>query len=130
VSTGPKSASGLIWPIKGPISSYFGPSHPLGIDIDLYNNPNGAEVAAMDGTVSFAGGNTCCSYGLYVVVDHPNGWQTLYAHMSQIKVTKGQSVKQGQVLGLGGRTGYATGNHLHFELHINGNVVNPLNYLP
>jgi murein DD-endopeptidase MepM/ murein hydrolase activator NlpD len=84
----------------------------------------------MDGTVSFAGGNTCCSYGLYVVVDHPNGWQTLYAHMSQIKVTKGQTVKQGQVLGLAGRTGYATGNHLHFELHINGQVVNPLNYLP
>ena len=52
----------------------------------------------MDGTVSFAGGNTCCSYGLYVVVDHPNGWQTLYAHMSQIKVTKGQTVNQGEAL--------------------------------
>jgi len=84
----------------------------------------------MDGTVSFAGGNTCCSYGLYVVVDHANGYQTLYAHLSSISVTKGQTVSQGQVLGKGGRTGYATGNHLHYEVHLNGNIVNPLSYLP
>jgi murein DD-endopeptidase MepM/ murein hydrolase activator NlpD len=130
VNTGPRAASGLKWPISGPISSYFGPSHPLGIDIDLYNNPNGPIGAAMDGTVSFAGGNSCCSYGLYVVVDHSNGLQTLYAHLSSISVTKGQKVSQGTVLGKGGRTGYATGNHLHFEVHVNGNVVNPLSYLP
>ncbi len=128
--TGPRSASGLIWPTTGPISSYFGPSHPLGIDIDLYSNPNAPIGAAAAGTVSFAGGNACCSYGLYVVVDHNNGLQTLYGHMSVLKVTTGQTVTQGQILGLGGRTGNATGNHLHFEVHKGGVVVNPLGYLP
>src|SRR5262249_19689836 len=56
VRGGQASRSGFIWPIGGPISSYFGPSHPLGIDIDLYSNPNGAIGAAAAGTVTFAGG--------------------------------------------------------------------------
>jgi murein DD-endopeptidase MepM/ murein hydrolase activator NlpD len=87
-------------------------------------------VAAAAGTVTFAGGNPCCSYGLYVVVDHGNGFTTLYAHLSQIAFAQGQRVTQGQLLGLGGRTGYATGNHLHFEVRLNGAVVNPLSVLP
>jgi murein DD-endopeptidase MepM/ murein hydrolase activator NlpD len=125
-----KSKSGFIWPTTGPISSYFGPNHPLGIDIDLYANPNAPILAAAAGTVTFAGGNTCCSYGLYVIVDHGNGYSTLYAHLSKISVASGQQVTQGQLLGLGGRTGYATGNHLHFEVRINGNVIDPLSVLP
>ena len=80
--------------------------------------------------MTFAGGNPCCSYGYYVVVDHGNGYTTLYAHFSSIAVSVGQRVSQGQVLGAGGRTGYATGNHLHFEVHLNGVTVNPLVYLP
>jgi murein DD-endopeptidase MepM/ murein hydrolase activator NlpD len=128
--TGPRSNSGFMWPTSGPISSYFGPGHPLGIDVDLFSNPNAPIGAAMAGTVTFAGGNPCCSYGLYVVVDHGNGFQTLYAHFSKVSVSVGQRVSQGQVLGNGGRTGYATGNHLHFELLRNGVVVNPLSYLP
>ena len=124
------SKSGFIWPVQGPISSYFGPSHPLGIDIDLYNDPNAAIGAAKAGTVTFAGGDPCCSYGYYVIVDHGNGVQTLYAHFSQIVVSEGQHVSQGQLLGYGGRTGNATGNHLHFEIHVDGNVVDPLKYLP
>lgn len=128
--TGPRSNAGLIWPAAGRISSPFGPSHPLGIDIDLYGNANAPIGAAKAGTVSFAGGNACCSYGLYVVVDHGDGLQTLYAHLSKVNVSVGQKVSQGTVVGLGGRTGYATGNHLHFEVHVNGNVVNPMNYLP
>jgi murein DD-endopeptidase MepM/ murein hydrolase activator NlpD len=80
--------------------------------------------------VVFAGGNPCCSYGYYVVVDHGNGFETLYAHFSSIAVSVGQQVAQGQLLGYAGRTGYATGNHLHFEVHLNGQVVNPLTYLP
>jgi murein DD-endopeptidase MepM/ murein hydrolase activator NlpD len=127
---GASSASGFMWPTSGPLSSYFGPSHPLGIDIDLYAAPNAAIGAAMSGTVTFAGGNACCSYGLYVIVDHGNGYQTLYAHMSEIYVGVGEFVTQGQTIGAGGRTGYATGNHLHFEVHINGAIVNPLSYLP
>jgi murein DD-endopeptidase MepM/ murein hydrolase activator NlpD len=128
--TGPTSSAGLMWPVSGPISSYFGASHPLGIDIDLFSNPNAPVGAAASGTVTFAGGNACCSYGLYVIVDHGNGLQTLYAHFSQINVSVGQKVSAGQILGLGGRTGYATGNHLHFEVHVNGSIVNPMQYLP
>jgi murein DD-endopeptidase MepM/ murein hydrolase activator NlpD len=130
VPIGPKSQAGFIWPVSGAISSYFGPSHPLGIDIDLYATPNAPIGAVAAGTVTFAGGNACCSYGFYVIVDHGNGFQTLYAHMSKINVSVGQQVSQGSVLGLGGRTGYATGNHLHFEVHLNGAIVNPLSYLP
>jgi murein DD-endopeptidase MepM/ murein hydrolase activator NlpD len=128
--TGPTSSAGLMWPVSGPISSYFGGAHPLGIDIDLFSNPNAPIGAAAAGTVTFAGGNACCSYGLYVIVDHGNGLQTLYAHFSQINVSVGQRVSAGQILGLGGRTGYATGNHLHFEVHVNGAIVNPMQYLP
>ena len=123
-------SSFFIWPVHGPISSYFGPSHPLGIDIDLYADPNADIVAARGGKVTFAGGDPCCSYGYYVVIDHGNDIQTLYAHFSKIVVSEGQQVTQGQLLGLGGRTGYATGNHLHFEIHVNGSVVDPLKYLP
>ena len=130
IISGPRSASGLMWPTTGPVSSYFGPRHPLGIDIDLYANASAPIAASASGTVSFAGGNSCCSYGLYIVIDHGNGLQTLYAHLSKVSVSTGQKVSQGQVIGNGGRTGYATGNHLHFEVHKSGAVVNPVAYLP
>jgi murein DD-endopeptidase MepM/ murein hydrolase activator NlpD len=125
-----QSQYGFIWPVWGAISSYFGPGHPLGIDIDLFEDPNAPIAAAKKGIVTFAGGNSCCSYGLYVVVDHGDGMQTLYAHLSQISVVQGQMVAQGQLLGFGGRTGYATGNHLHFEIHVGESVVDPLIFLP
>jgi murein DD-endopeptidase MepM/ murein hydrolase activator NlpD len=124
------SRAGFIWPATGPISSYFGPRHPLGIDIDFYADPNQAVRAAAAGTVAFAGGDACCSYGYHVIIDHGNGFSTLYAHFSAIAVRTGQRVRQGEVLGAGGRTGYATGNHLHFEIRRDGVVVNPMNYLP
>jgi len=127
---GPRSNSGFIWPVSGPISSYYGPNHPLGIDIDLFNGRGSAIAAAAGGVVTFAGGNSCCSYGLYVVVDHGNGMQTLYAHLSKIGVSVGQVVAQGQYLGNSGTTGYSTGEHLHFEVHVGGRIVNPLGYLP
>ena len=127
---GPASSAGFIWPVHDPISSYFGPSHPLGIDIDQFNSPGAPIVAAASGTVTFAGGQTCCSYGLYVVINHGNGFETLYAHLASLPVSQGQHVEQGQVIGYVGLTGYTTGYHLHFEVHLNGQVVNPLNYLP
>jgi murein DD-endopeptidase MepM/ murein hydrolase activator NlpD len=80
--------------------------------------------------VTFAGGNPCCSYGLYVTIAHPDGSETLYAHMSSIAVVQGQAVSQGDVIGYVGCTGYCTGNHLHFELIIDGRQVDPLLYLP
>jgi murein DD-endopeptidase MepM/ murein hydrolase activator NlpD len=124
------SSEGLIWPVTGPISSYMGPSHPLGIDIDQYATPNAPIYAATSGVVTFAGGDPCCSYGLYVVVVSPGGIETLYAHMSSINVVQGQQVAQGDVLGWVGCTGYCTGNHLHFEVIDNGVRVDPLSYLP
>jgi murein DD-endopeptidase MepM/ murein hydrolase activator NlpD len=63
-------------------------------------------------------------------VDHGDGTTTLYAHLSEIKVVQGQQVAQGQLLGYGGSTGYATGNHLHFEIHVGDSVVDPLLFLP
>jgi murein DD-endopeptidase MepM/ murein hydrolase activator NlpD len=130
IQTGPSSSAGFIWPASGPISSYFSARHPLGIDIDFHSNPNQPVRAAAAGTVTFAGGNACCSYGYYVVVDHGNGYTSLYAHFSSIAVSVGQPVSQGQVLGAGGRTGYATGNHLHFEVHYNGATIDPMGVLP
>ena len=123
-------SEGLIWPTSGPISSYMDGSHPLGVDIDLYNNPNAPILAATAGVVTFAGGDPCCSYGLYVVIVSPGGVETLYAHLSSINVVQGQQVAQGDVIGYAGCTGYCTGNHLHFEVIDNGVRENPLNYLP
>jgi murein DD-endopeptidase MepM/ murein hydrolase activator NlpD len=130
VAGGPKSSKGLIWPVVGPISSPYGPSHPLGIDIDGYNLVGHPVAAATDGTVVFAGGNACCSYGLYVVVMSPGGIETLYAHLSSIVVSQGQTVSQGEELGIIGTTGYSTGTHLHFEVIDNGVRQNPIDYLP
>lgn len=124
------SSTGLIWPVSGPISSYMDASHPLGIDIDMFNNPGGAVAAATSGTVTFAGGDPCCSYGLYVVIVSPDGIETLYAHLSSIAVSVGQAVSQGGYIGNVGCTGYCTGNHLHFEVIDNGVRVDPLAYLP
>jgi murein DD-endopeptidase MepM/ murein hydrolase activator NlpD len=124
------SVYGFVWPVWGPISSYFGPGHPLGIDVDLYDDPNSPVGASKAGIVTFAGGNACCSYGLYVIVEHGDGTSTLYAHLSQIAVVQGQIVNTGQLLGFTGATGYATGNHLHFEVRIGDNVVDPLIFLP
>ena len=130
VNTGPASSAGLVWPVVGPISSPYGPSHPLGIDIDGYNLGGVAIVAATSGTVVFAGGNACCSYGLYVVIQSPEGIETLYAHLSSMAVVQGQIVSQGEVIGVIGDTGYSTGVHLHFEVIDNGVRQNPLTYLP
>jgi len=125
------TTSGFIWPITGPLSSYYGPSHPLGIDIDLYGRAGAPVVAARAGTVSFAGGNPCCSYGYYVDINHGDGYVTRYAHFQgPPPVRIGQRVEQGQVVGYAGTTGYSTGVHLHFEILRNGAIMNPLAILP
>ena len=117
----------LVWPALGPITSHFGPSHPLGIDI---GQSEGSVVAATDGIVVFAGGDPCCSYGLYVVVESTEGIFTLYGHLESISVTQGQRVRQGQPLGNVGCTGYCFGTHLHFEVIDGGVRRDPLSYLP
>jgi murein DD-endopeptidase MepM/ murein hydrolase activator NlpD len=130
VRGGAESSEGLIWPIVGPISSPYGPSHPLGIDIDGYNLVGQPIAAATGGTVIFSGGNACCSYGLYVVIMSPGGIETLYGHLSSLSVSQGETVEQGERIGIIGSTGYSTGTHLHFEVIDNGVRQNPMNYLP
>ena len=120
----------MIWPVSGPISSYFGPAHPLGIDIDLQFAKDKGVKAPEYGVVTFAGGNPCCSYGNYIVINHQNGLETLYAHLSKLEVKIGEIVRLGQEIGIAGNTGYATGVHLHFEVHDGGKIVNPFDYLP
>jgi len=123
----------FIWPICGPISSFMGPGHPIGIDIDLYwakTEEDKIVRAPASGVVTYTGGNPCCSLGNYLVIDHQNDFQTLYAHLGKILVVDGQEVKQGEVIAIAGRSGYSTGPHLHFEVHHNGVPVNPFDYLP
>ena len=67
-------------------------------------------------------------YGNYIIIDHGNGNMTLYAHMSQMSASTGQTVKQGQTIGFVGSTGMSTGPHLHFEVYVGGTRVDPLLY--
>ena len=82
--------------------------------------------AAKSGTVIVS--QYSSSYGNYVVISHANGESTLYAHMSKRLVSEGDKVTQGQTIGLVGTTGSSTGNHLHFEVRLNGQRQDPLNY--
>jgi murein DD-endopeptidase MepM/ murein hydrolase activator NlpD len=91
--------------------------------------PTGTPVnATADGVVVIAG--WVKGYGNGIYIDHGNGISTRYGHLSRIDVVVGQIIKQGQHLGLVGSTGRSTGPHLHYEVRINGQPTNPLNYLP
>lgn len=126
----------MIWPVPSSrkIDSPYGMRiHPIlkkkkmhtGIDIDA---EHGASiVAANKGRVIFSGWKN--GYGYTVIVDHGGGITTLYAHCSRLLVKKGDTVKAGQTIAKAGRTGLATGTHLHFEVRKNGDVTNPLNYV-
>lgn len=101
--------------------SLFGRKFHKGLDIDLETGD--AIVAALDGKVRIARyGN---GYGNFVVISHKDGLETLYGHMSELKVHEGQEVKSGELIGLGGSTGQSTGSHLHFELRVFGEQVDP-----
>jgi murein DD-endopeptidase MepM/ murein hydrolase activator NlpD len=127
VAAGTASSSGLVWPVSGVLTSTYGwrwgRMHE-GIDIAA---PGGTPIhAAAAGTVIYAG--WLGGYGNMVIIDHGGGLATAYAHQSAIYITAG-SVSQGQVVGAVGTTGHSTGNHLHFEVRINGSAVDPLGYL-
>lgn len=111
------------WPTHGTITQYFWEFHP---GIDIANDVGTPEIAADAGQVVFAGWG---SYGIYVEIDHDNGFHTIYAHMSATLVTTGQSVTKGQEIGLMGATGRATGPHLHFEVRFQGAPQNPIDLL-
>lgn len=138
VSTSTKISSGkanlgikLIEPVKGVITGRYADissvrsSAHTGLDIAA---PRGTKIsAAASGTVVFAG--TKGSFGKMVVISHGNGVQTYYAHCSSLLVSKGDTVKQGQAIAKVGKTGNATGNHLHFEVRVNGQSYNPQKYI-
>lgn len=122
-----KERTRLIWPARGPVTSHFNDEHPLGIDIA---QASGAVVAATEGVVRWAGGDRCCSYGLYVIIDGPGGISTLYGHLASLAVRTGERVFRGQRLGDVGCTGRCSGPHLHFEVMQNGRRIDPLLLLP
>lgn len=114
----------FIWPtVTSGISQYFAWYHPA---LDLPNRNAPPIYAADGGKVAVAGWPDNYGYGNRVVIDHGNGYQTLYAHMSNIYVSVGQSVSRGQSVGKMGSTGRSTGTHLHFEIRYKGIAVNPL----
>lgn len=141
VIPGNPSEAGYIFPVAGlniyNINRRYYPSYPGHTGVDININVTGKSIVAVkDGTVvtSTAQRNSdgsYRSYGEYIVIDHHDGTMTLYAHMypNSRRVFEGESVVQGQVIGTVGTTGNSTGNHLHFEVRINGRCVNPLPYL-
>ncbi|MFD2443669.1 peptidoglycan DD-metalloendopeptidase family protein [Bacillus sp. CGMCC 1.16607] len=117
------------WPTSGGyISSNMGYRwNKMHKGIDIARPSNYTIKAADNGIVVFAGWDG--GYGKKVVVDHQNGYRTVYAHLSAIDVNVGQTVPKGSALGQMGSTGDSTGTHLHFEVYRNGALVNPLNYI-
>ena len=122
------SGAGFVWPVSAPITSPFGwrwgRMHE-GSDLGAaYGSPIAAAAA---GVVIYAGWEG--GYGNLVVIDHGGGLATAYGHQSRIAVSLGESVAQGQIIGYVGSTGHSTGPHLHFEVRVNGEAVDPLGYL-
>lgn len=114
------------WPASGVITQKYWNRHKA-IDIGA---PKGSPVLAADSGYVIGVGRSDQGYGLHVVIDHRNGYQTLYAHLSVYYVEVGQSVKKGELIGTMGATGKATGPHLHFEIVYKGVRRNPFGYLP
>jgi len=128
------NAQPSIWPVEGRLTGGFGArSDPFsgegawhtGVDISA---PAGTPVhVTADGIVSFAGWSN--GYGQLIVVDHGNGMETYYAHLSRYSVVEGEEVRRGQQIGLVGSTGRATAPHLHYEVRQGGTPLNPYHYL-
>lgn len=122
------------WPVSGWITSYYGwRNDPFTGAREFHNGLDiGVDVgtpirAAMEGVVADTGYTSIS--GNYVLLSHHSGWASFYCHMSKIVVHDGQWIRQGQVIGLSGNTGYTTGPHVHFSVFKNGQSVNPLNVL-
>jgi murein DD-endopeptidase MepM/ murein hydrolase activator NlpD len=125
-----RSGSGFIWPLNGPVTSGYGwrwGRMHNGIDID---GTSGDPIrASRAGTVFFAGYDDN-GYGNHVVISHGGGFSSVYAHATTVVVNGGQSVSQGQLIATVGCTGSCTGDHLHFEIRVNGSPQDPMRYLP
>lgn len=125
IVAGQPGSGSFIWPTSGGVSQYPVWYH---MALDIANKALPPVLASDTGTVSSAG----CGgggYGCNIIVNHGNGFETLYGHLSRIDVSAGQGVVKGQQIGRVGSTGRSTGPHLHFEVRSGGRLQNPLNYL-
>jgi murein DD-endopeptidase MepM/ murein hydrolase activator NlpD len=123
-----------LWPVNGVLrSSFGGRCDPLSGEgtfhtgVDLAAATGTPVHVTADGVVTSAGWSG--SYGKLVVVDHGNGMETYYAHLSEFQVVPGQEVQRGQVIALSGGTGRVTGPHMHYEVRLHGTPINPYKYL-
>lgn len=116
------------WPVTGArITSYMGKRWGRAHNgIDMIGNSN--ILAADEGVIEFAGFKSG-GLGNAIIINHNNGFKTIYGHMKSLKVKKGQIVEKGDIIGIMGSTGHSTGTHLHFEIHLNGKLKNPTSYL-
>jgi murein DD-endopeptidase MepM/ murein hydrolase activator NlpD len=126
-NAGAVSATGIwIWPTQGTITQLYKAWHK---GLDIANHNGGNILAADSGTVVVAGWIDNTGYGNRVMIDHRNGYKTLYGHMSKVSVVVGQTVKRGDVIGFMGSTGRSTGTHLHFEIRSDSGNKDPLGVL-
>lgn len=114
------------WPAAGSLAQYFSWYHP---GVDISNLAGGPILASDAGTVTVAGWPDNFGFGNRVIIDHGNGFTTLYGHMSAIYVSPGQKVSKGDVIGAMGSTGRSTGVHVHLEIRKDGTALNPLSLL-
>lgn len=132
---GRRAGTPSIWPLKGRLTSPYGyracpftgrRTFHQGIDVGA---PRGTSIyAAADGVIEMARYNG--GMGRTIIIDHPYGHKTLYAHLIDYKVKEGEEVKKGDVIGFVGSTGFSTGPHLHYEVHWEGEPVDPMEFLP
>lgn len=125
VVSGVRGSSSFIWPTTGIVTQYPIWYH---MALDIANSAAPAVIAADTGTVIYA---ACIQYGYgcHVIIDHGNGYKSLYGHLQRIDVSSGQAVSKGTQLGQMGSTGRSTGTHLHFEIRSGETLLNPLNFL-
>lgn len=123
-----------LWPAEGRLTSTFGNrKNPFGRGVQFHQgidiaNSSGTDIkAAAKGVVIFSGNKA--GYGKVIIIDHGNNYSTLYGHNRKLLVKVGDKVEKGQIIAKMGSTGRSTGPHLHFEIHKNGNPINPLEVL-
>jgi murein DD-endopeptidase MepM/ murein hydrolase activator NlpD len=121
-----------MWPVHGKVTLEFGQPDPpyeishTGIDIAV---PIGTPVKAFMAGIVIYSGETTTGYGVHVILQNTPDVTSLYGHLSQLLVTQGQQVQEGQVIGLSGSTGWSTGPHLHFEIDVFNIPTNPRTFL-
>ena len=133
-------SGGLIWPLQysdAYISSGYGERSGIGtaystfhggVDTCCWSGTYGKSVSAAANGVVLTAAYNSSGYGYYILLDHGNGMYTLYGHNSELLVSVGETVTQGQIIARAGETGYAFGAHVHFEVRIDGEKVDPTDY--